>query len=148
MSIILDALKKTQKRLTSPMNIVGNNVAAPTTRSLWAWFFSGFITLGLIACGVALFLLMHNPTLPKTILVKQQNVESLPIETDTTPSKAVIKFNKPVLNGIFATEEGYFALINDRIVKVGDYIDGMEILSIVKDEVMLDFKGEAISLRL
>ncbi len=50
------------------------------------------------------------------------------------------------LNGVFFSENGGYALINNRIVKQGDKIGGATIVQIFLDEVDLEFNGSIIKL--
>jgi len=51
-----------------------------------------------------------------------------------------------VLNGVFFSGAEGYALINNRIVKKGDKVDGATVTQIFLDEVELDFDGSAIKL--
>jgi len=50
------------------------------------------------------------------------------------------------LNGVFFSGNEGYALINNRIVKQGDKIDGATVVQIFLDEVDLDFGGSIIKL--
>ena len=66
------------------------------------------------------------------------------IETGTeTKKETPALFN---LNGVFFSEDEGYALINNKIVKQGDKIDGATIVRITLDEVELDSGGTIIKL--
>lgn len=52
-----------------------------------------------------------------------------------------------VLTGILVSEDGNLALIDDRILKVGDTIDGAAILNIQPDRVELSYQNQKITLK-
>jgi len=51
-----------------------------------------------------------------------------------------------VLNGVFFSDEGGYALINNRIVKEGDSIEGVKLVKIYADSVEMDNHGSKIKL--
>ncbi|MBL7196890.1 MAG: hypothetical protein ISS47_02185 [Candidatus Omnitrophica bacterium] len=108
-----------------------------------------------------------TPTLPSVIeqsfietqLVKEGQKESDVAEVDIVPKDDVqeqlvqeedvvdTEIPQLILNGIFASETGSFALINNRIVKEGDSILGVKVLRIYSHRVELDAFGKEITLR-
>jgi hypothetical protein len=52
-----------------------------------------------------------------------------------------------VLNGIFASEAGSYALINNRIVREGETISGAKVVRIYANKVELNAFGKEIILR-
>jgi hypothetical protein len=50
------------------------------------------------------------------------------------------------LNGLFCSEYDSWAMINNEVVKKGDYIAGARVVAISSSEVILDFEGEKITL--
>ena len=51
-----------------------------------------------------------------------------------------------ILNGIAASGSQGWAIINDRIVKVGDTVKGAKVLGVYSDRVDLEFNNETFSL--
>ena len=51
-----------------------------------------------------------------------------------------------VLNGVFFSGNEGYALINNRVVKKGDVIDGATVVGIALDEVDLEAEGSVIKL--
>ena len=51
-----------------------------------------------------------------------------------------------VLNGVFFSDDGGYALINNRIVREGDTIEGVKIVRISSEEVELDNSGTPLKL--
>ncbi|MFC1703400.1 hypothetical protein ACFL1E_01260 [Candidatus Omnitrophota bacterium] len=136
MSIIYDALKKTQGKFTLPKD---QPASQKKTKSR-LWFFIGFLGLGFIGCGIVVILLLRNP-----VDISQSTTK--PKDFSGRISRA-IKFNRPQLKGIFLMDGEYSALINDQIVKAGNYFDGIQVVSVSANEVILNVKGEVLSLRL
>lgn len=71
-----------------------------------------------------------------------------PAEPVPAPEPEVQKPQPPdlVLNGVFVSEQESYALINNRIVRKGEQIEGATVVRIGMDEVELDFEGSPIKL--
>lgn len=142
MSIIYEALNKTQKRLTMPNTFVGKK-----NSSILTWLLSGFIVLGFIGCGLVIMLLSRNPQTTNRIqskLIDTKNISKTKIKSNNE-KKYYGSFD---LSGIISMDNAYFALINSKMVTVGDYIEGAEVVSILSDEVNLNLKGDKIKLKI
>ena len=50
------------------------------------------------------------------------------------------------LSGIVYSPKGSYCIINDKIVKVGEHVNGATLLAITPEKVMLDYQGQTISL--
>lgn len=87
------------------------------------------------------------------------STENLALTSQKKPLPAVVetvvehvqrpeKKSRPelVLNGIAASGSDGWAIINDRIVKVGDTVKGVKVLGVYSDRVDLEFDNEAFSL--
>jgi hypothetical protein len=57
------------------------------------------------------------------------------------PKVPVVKAGNFILNGIFSSEDGDYALVNNRIVKEGDFVDGAIVTLISEDEVEMELNG-------
>lgn len=81
---------------------------------------------------------------------KKQDVSVHPGLPKETPLevKPSVKESPPsfVLNGVFFSGDEGYALINNRIVKKGDKIDGATVVAISLDEVNLEAEGSIIKL--
>lgn len=68
---------------------------------------------------------------PKDTPISESNISYQPPETKKEPE---VSF---VLNGVFFSQDEGYALINNRIVKEGDLVDGMTVKRIRLEEVEL-----------
>lgn len=139
MSIIYDALKKVEKTLV-------NENPKPKPKS--------YLLVALAACLVLfianILIKLQPPRLDKKDTVLQplpkavSPPESAPVEdTAEAPKETPSSF---ALNGVyFSGGEGY-ALINNRIVKEGDKVNGATVTQIFLDEVELEKEGSVIKL--
>lgn len=140
MSIIYDALKKAQSRFT---------FSSPEQKKpgFLVWVGVVMIFLGFLGCGLVLMLLINSAN-QKTV------VKLVPPQKQGEEKKSILNLPiipKPesqqlVLNGIIAMEGEYLALINNQILKEGDYVQNMRIINITKDKVELYSKGKLILL--
>lgn len=105
------------------------------------------------------FILLQNSSVRKKIEeVKYQPgtsteelVSSTQIVEESDAQEAVILAGKPPSLSLTGIIWGYgrpAALINNRIVKEGDLIEGAEVLEIRQNEVKLNFGGQELSLSL
>lgn len=62
--------------------------------------------------------------------------------------KAVVQFSGFKITGVVWGPEGYRALVNDRVVRVGDQVDGARIVRITKKGVEILKDGETLFLTL
>ncbi len=76
-----------------------------------------------------------------TIFSKPQSVEE--IVSTGTPEEKEVRFK---LNSIVIDKKRRLALINDTIVKVGDFISGAQVMNIQKSHVLLKFRDQTILL--
>ncbi|MDP2938888.1 MAG: hypothetical protein Q8O13_02245 [Candidatus Omnitrophota bacterium] len=138
MSIIYDALKKVQNQFPMPNSVKNKN-------NIWLWLSIGSITLGFLGCGFVLMLLINSSS-QKTVIKNIKPENNKPTETLKAINLPQISkqtsSNTLVLNGIISMEGEYLALINNQILKEGDYIQDMRILSITKERVELYSKGK------
>lgn len=160
MSIINEALKKTQTRLEStkatacpktplPLKKEGQ----PEEKNVWLWIALIAISAGFAGCVVVFILFTNssNRTLPNLPITKIN--EQKPTVTSIAPKNPPLNspskkksINGLVLNGIITTGRDHTALINDSIYKVGDDIDGKKITQITADKVEVLYKGKTFTL--
>lgn len=154
MSIINDALKKAQKTISSADAQAKKN---PVKRYP---IYIIVLIFGVAAEFVVLSLILRTPAKPKRKLanIAPSTAAAQVVAIAATSPSAPVAIVQPVpvekaspalsLNGIFYSEnKGYYALINNRIAKIGDNIDGAVVKSINLDEVRLAFDGKVIRLR-
>lgn len=142
MSIIYEALKKVQTQFSAPFKAQKRN-------NPWLWASVGFVFLGFLGCGFVLMLLINSFT-SKTVIKYVSPKKADTLESQETPNPPPIpKQNSPdalFLNGIMTMEGEYMALINNKIVKEGDYIQNLRVLSITQDKVELYSQGKIVVL--
>jgi len=156
MSIIYEALKKAQRRLKiTPIKT--------EEEKRWPWFYLGFIVASLLGCVFVLVLIFYTPKI-KTLATsnldqKQKSIDEkrvAPTKVEYKPSRAIeyesdpSKFPKNTLklDGIIYMNDDYIALINNRILKKGDFIEGAQIIGISDNSVDLKFGDSNFNLRL
>lgn len=69
------------------------------------------------------------------------------LETPSAPQEVEKTAPQLLLNGIFFDEAQPYALINNQIVKRGDMIEGVNVVQILTNEVVLEFEGTTIKLK-
>ena len=168
MSIIYDALKKVEQSTDKDPKTTAQERHNPKIKIVLLYSLVGILGL---AIGNLLFgLFLHqkqNQSLPvktetqaqpaKAIVeaAKTQPPAAAEITTtqepkpspapETSRSKKDIK-DKLVLNGIFFSHNQGFALINNRIVEVGDKIDDAQVKRIDAREVEVEVNGTSVLL--
>lgn len=168
MSIIYEALKKTEKMIRRDLKVgVDTKPGRPKFKIKVIALYVLMVCLGLIIGNFVIVFLNHpsgikvveNTPVPARPLLKEKaqidkKVESVskPIETTLRETKQNLlsvkeEPQKPfVLNGIFFSQDEGYALINNRIVKTGDSVAGAMVLRITADEVELNSSGATIKL--
>ena len=108
MSIIYDALKKTQKRFIPKADAPSSSGG----KDLNLWLFIGFLTVGFIACAILLVLLFYNPApnVPFTYSDSIKNVPSLPVEVVKEEAIATEVTGSPLLPSVVKEVEEKEAL--------------------------------------
>ena len=169
MSIIHDALKKTEKTVNNPAEENDPNKPSPEVRAalkkkpLRKRIKTIFLYLFIAALGLFLGDRYFGYI---TTQVKSMFKSPVRIRPQPSPSAAGIASkpgptlleNIPILpsrkkesrelklNGVFFSQNEGFALINNRMVKVGDLVAGAKILKIELDEVELEQDGAVVKL--
>ncbi len=163
MSIIYDALKKveTSQANDSKTKIDKGFKSKPKIYLVFALM----VCLGLFVANIFYEWLIPKPLLNTTDIVtggqppadKKQTVSSSQPSTEpaalqtsaSVETKIETQKESPpsfTLNGVFFSGAEGYALINNRIVKKGDKIDGATVVQVLLDEVDLDFGGSIIKL--
>jgi hypothetical protein len=146
MSIIYDALKKVEasKQIELETKPDKRPKSLPKIYLIYVLVMcAGIILAGVVFKGLSKSVSTSNP------LILEENMSR-----GTSPSISVE--NKPaiptepqptfVLNGVFFSGEEGYALINNRIVRKGDKIDGATVVGIALNEVELEAEGSVIRL--
>ncbi len=164
MSIINDALKKTQQNFEHRKKILAPEISPERTSGKFSEITAAIIIASFMASLLVFSLIFfftpkeRKIILPTTPEDKETIAASLtPPASSTTPlsaPKIMAKDPAPknqvaglTLNGIVQMGEGYVALINNRILKEGDTIDNKKILGIYSDHVKVFYDGEVVILR-
>ena len=144
MSIIYDALKKTQARFSLP-----GGPHNPQKRKMWHWLLIGFIVFGFAGCGIVVLVLFYRPQKIVTPLKQAASPARAPQAIrqiqGNAPGQAQQLFK---LEGIVEMDKEYFAVINNAMLRVGDYINEAEVVGISPQVVSLNARGQIITLRL
>lgn len=124
MSIIYDALQKTQRQLNTKNQL-------KTIRPFHNWF--DVILVSIILILLIVTLIAYFPIFKKWMITDKKH-PVIPTHTVTPrPSPGV----KLILNGIFISENDKVAQINNRLVSVGDAVEGNRVLEITSNKVKL-----------
>lgn len=153
MSIIYDALKKTEKIIHFDLKPATEiKPEKPRSRIKIIALYMLMVMSGL-AIGNMVFGLLNEPAKkivknapapvavlqPKEKLVAKNKTENLP-DAKSQPKTPF------VLNGIFFSQGQGYALVNNQIVRIGDNVDGAIVTRITVNEVELNSEGKSIKL--
>ena len=167
MSIIYDALKKIEKKIeAAPRKDQEAKSVKKSKRPLGAYLAYAFVVcVGILignmvfgsfrqkvkagyAPSVKLPPLASSPAgtrplaqLPETILAPATADPGSAKKQNKAPAAPIL-----TLNGVFFSDDGGYALINNRIVREGDTIEGIKIVRISSEEVELDNNGTPLKL--
>lgn len=143
MSIIYEALKKLQT--SEPQR--------PSPKRIPFFIYIIVVILGILLAR-SIFTLF---TKPKKIIPPLSSVNlspptnTLEIEEEIKPmekEEKLLEIPTFSLSGILYSDNQKWAMINNRILKEGDTIEGAKVIGISADGVELNWKGEKIFLRL
>jgi len=156
MSIIHDALKKAEKTIDSnskeEVSPYSEEKKIKSNPKVYLLYFL-VICLGLFIGNIFFGLLTntkkpsakHLPPAPVQKAPEKNLPEPSPVIPPAPEAKTHPKGNF-VLSGVFFSQEEGFALINNRIVKVGDEIRGAVVKEIKLNEVELEVEGNRVRL--
>lgn len=176
MSIINEALKKAQKEKESMLSFVGGAHTqmrlhkkhgfnwGPIFVLLVLFLITGPILAPYFAAPFKKEAVMRS-SVPATVSVGQNfpvgaltgpahkgqfGIEETPL-LPTTPLPAGVSpstaFRRNFsLSGIVYSPKESYCIINDRIVKVGEFVSGAKLLSITPEKVVLEYQGQTIQL--
>ena len=148
MSIINEALKKTQSVLNNQKYSINSDQKDP-----WIKIAMLIIGGGFLGCAIVLgtIILSNNNTLPnkpvenveiKSTISSSQKLQDARVKKQPASSSGL------ELNGIMQTGDHYTALINNKIIRQGDAISDKKILDITKNSVEIFDNGEVFVLKL
>lgn len=142
MSIIYEALKKTQEKLKFAA------VLDPRER-LKLKLYIIFIFIALLGCSYALTTLFYTPAslLAKKPTPSSVAAEKQPIQMPTFKS-AKPESEKFALSGIVTIDSEKVALINNEMIRKGEYIEGAYVINILDNKVYLDLGGKPVVLKI
>lgn len=155
MSIIYDALKKAEKAFNSdPKVILETKPEPPKSRYALYILYVLVICIGLVV-GNAVFGFLTHAEKPSSKQAKSIQPQTSPPPTpvivtlsQTSPAEGTGITKKTqvslLLNGVFSSEEGGYALINNRVVKEGDEIEGLIVTRVNLDNVELATKDGSV----
>ncbi|MFA5095818.1 MAG: hypothetical protein WC478_00555 [Candidatus Omnitrophota bacterium] len=153
MSIIYDALKKVQHKISGekPAQLpdaapqpLSEKIERPKINPLLIYIF--IISLGLVAGNFA-YKYFSRPKAPAP--VQRNKVITPALQPPPAALKSALPAAEPpalVLNGVFFEQGAGFALINNRIARMGDEIEGAKVKEITMEGVTLEFGGKTIKL--
>ncbi|HOW36018.1 MAG TPA: hypothetical protein PL155_06370 [Candidatus Omnitrophota bacterium] len=153
MSIINEALKKTQTGIQK-----NETLPQPLKKNPTLWVATVLIFLGFLGCGTifAFIMFSRNQAAPtaSTGNNDSDNKEtakkgSITLFPSAAPNSAQAQNSADalVLNGIITMGTDRLALINNQILKEGDYIGEKRVLSIEIDKVEIFDKGQVVVLK-
>lgn len=150
MSIIYDALKKVETPGRDEDKREPPDKGAPKPRRRKLRYIL-LISVGAFAAGTLLWFTGHPARLLTKITVllpAKEGKSAFSGRAAGPPVNMVLDrlSSKLILNGIFFSGDEGYALINNRIVKAGDEIEGAVVRQISAEEVELEFRGSRIKL--
>ncbi|HNW40229.1 MAG TPA: hypothetical protein PL125_04015 [Candidatus Omnitrophota bacterium] len=166
MSIINEALKKTEDNLQKNSNQDTGSISPKRINPAVLLLYILILAAGLLI-GKFIFSLLSNKTQTDSLTSLNQTSKSqteaetkeilLPPGAVTQPILPAVAANPLpqdnqgrevnfVLNGIFLSDDGNYALINNKIVKKDDYIENAKVGLITANTVELDCAGKIVTL--
>jgi len=153
MSIIDEALKKTEEAIQRNS---AKETSKPINKQKPKPYLIYIFTL--IACiflaSLIFTIIKHknepvNPSEPlKTTPIEKesQTPKTLPAAASPLPEEQPKPEKKFILNGIFFSDNGTYALVNNQIVRKNDLVDGAKVEKITVNSVELNNEGKIITL--
>jgi hypothetical protein len=139
MSIIYDALKRLEGKTKKHARLETGSPErgkSKLSKVIFAVFFLiALSSVSLLVIKIYKMPASHTPSVSKKL--------RSPKEETSSPKKEASGLS---LSGIFFSDGEYLALINDRIVKVGDYIGKAQVVKIEPDGVEIKFKDSTLRL--
>ena len=139
MSIIYDALKKSQKARASNVSRIR---VARIPKNRRAQMIAVLLLLTSLFIIVATIKLSAQQ--PKTIIM--QSARAIKLPTPIKTAAASVAAPRVLLDGVFLSDKEKLAMINHRAYHEGDLINGMQIVNIAFDEVTLKNSARSLTL--
>lgn len=157
MSIIYDALKKAQVKITRPEGILPKPAHKKNTRPISSNFLAYFLVIAVgLSAGAILYsyFKLQRKITPPPIQIPAPPVQMPPQAKEEPPAPKVISPQPEkqetipsfTLNGIFFSENDTYALVNNRIVREGDDIEGCLVKKINPTDVEIALRDKIIKL--
>jgi len=167
MSIIYDSLKKVEGKIDSndAPAMQPKPVQKPRFSVVSYVCYGVALCLGIVAASMFFRVFNHAALSPRQasarIKVPQPVVKpkadaplkSSPLEpaqgqfsAKEAPEEQAAENPSFVLNGVFSSQDGDYALVNNQIVKVGDMVGGAKVVRITSEGVQLELNGGPITL--
>lgn len=153
MSIIHEALKKVEASQANGLKAQVNN-PSKTSRKIYL-FYALMVCAGLFLANLLYGYLFPEPSWEAINLAAKGRAPTASIAPRAQDPSAASSVSAPsskaipspfFLNGVFFSGDEGYALINDRIVKKDDKIEGATVVQITLEEVSLEFNGSIIKL--
>ena len=141
MSIIYDALQKTQKNRENKQS---HSIGMSPKRSQWL-----DVILGVVIVSLLVFVVVgYYPrwSAKKAVVIQPKSVVAA-IQPVVKRSVEIPYKGNLVLNGVFISDQEKLALINNQSLHVGDTVEGMKIVSVSQSSVKLRKEGQVFVLR-
>jgi len=154
MSIINEALKKTEESIQKSAT---KETAKPNKKpkSKPHLFYILIFIGSLFLCSLIFTIIKRNivpasaPEPLKTALINKESqiAPILPVaDPSTFPEEQTKPERKFILNGIFFSNNGGYALVNNQIVRENDLVDGAKVEKITINSVELNNEGKTVTL--
>jgi len=125
-SIIYDALKKTQKNRESNLSITSSTI--PVSFSIQKKKKRSIYIITTLAVALSLVFYFFTPH-KEPIKVTQKTVQAQPIKLNSSHGL--------VLDGLFVSDTNKVAMINHQMVRIGSVINNMTVVAITSKSVKL-----------
>lgn len=152
MSIIYDALKKVQTSHQEPLKDKAEQ-SKPKPKPYLLYVL--VIGLGVLIASIFFGLFTPKSSSKEPLLAKNPSVAGKYPATNISPplpkEAPILETQKHpaspwVLNGIFFSDNQGYALINNRILKEGDVIEGAKVVRVTLEGVELESEGKVVEL--
>jgi type II secretory pathway component PulC len=151
MSIIYDALKKVEKNTNRDI-IAKVNKERSGKKIMTYLLYVLFACAGLFIANTIFGVLSPKvkpqaaPRVTAPVALKPAKETTVKAK-ETAPAAAIIEVKKApeipplILNGVFFSKDKGYALINNRVVKQGDFVEGIKVKKVNLDNVELETSG-------
>lgn len=162
MSIIYDALKKLERSNLKTLTETEKETKEPKKSRFPYFVFVLVGVTGLILMRLVFGLLVKAPV--EKNIDNNSNKDRISIQSQSPsiigkplpeisqeklkPQPSSYAFSRLRLSGIFSDGQKSYAIINNRILREGDSIEGSRLLRILSNSVELEFKGENFDLKI